>query len=210
MAMLAVACGIGATNSAWAALWSNPITGTNPSTYNPYTTGQTVASDLTVSGIFRGSGITANAGSDRYNATSWTTSTSLDSNDYFGFTLTPNDGFRMDLTSFVYTAQRSGSGPSSFAFRSSLDSFAANIGTPTSTGTTIDLSSVSYQDVSSAITFRLYGFNSAGGTFSVNDFTFNGSMELIPVPEPITWAMLSFGTLFGGLQLRRYLRSRSG
>lgn len=37
-----------------------------------------------------------------------------------------------------------------------------------------------------------------------------GQSILAPVPEPITWAMLSFGTLFGGLQLRRYLRSRAG
>ena len=32
-------------------IWTNPITGTNPATANPYTTGQTVNSNLTATGI---------------------------------------------------------------------------------------------------------------------------------------------------------------
>jgi hypothetical protein len=63
-------------------LFSNPIDGTNPSTDNPFTSGQVVAPYVTVSGIGRGTGINANSGSNRYNATAWNLS-GLDSSDYF-------------------------------------------------------------------------------------------------------------------------------
>ena len=68
-------------------VWTNSITGTNPSTANPYTTGQSVFAGLTVSGIGRGMGINGAAANDRYNANSWN-SLSLDTNAYFTLKLT--------------------------------------------------------------------------------------------------------------------------
>jgi hypothetical protein len=167
-----------------ASIFTNPITDSNPSASNPYTTGQTVSANLTVSGIGRGSGLSGNTGSGRYNATSWSLS-SLDANDYFTWTLTPNSGFEIDLNSFVYTGQRSTTGPSSFAFRSSLDSFASNIGSPSATGATISLSAASFQNITAPITFRLYawGGSNAAGTFSVNDFTFDGSISPLVIAD---------------------------
>ncbi len=158
-------------------IFSNPITGTNPSTANPYTIGQTVDSNLSVSGIGRGTGNTGSNANDRYSATGWSTTT-LDADDYFDFVLTPNAGYKINFTSFVYTGQRSGTGPNSFAFRSSIDSFTTDIGSASATGATISLSGTAYQDVSSAITFRIYAWNSNadGGTYSINDFTFNGTV----------------------------------
>jgi hypothetical protein len=162
-------------------LFSNPITGTNPNTANPYTAGQTVISNITVSGIGRGSGISGNNANDRYNANSWD-SGSIDLNDYFTWTLTPASGFEMDFTSFVYTAQRSHNSINGFAFRSSVDGFTSNIGTPTDTGATISLTDSAFQNISSAITFRLYawGGNQSSRTYSVNDFTFNGTVAAVP------------------------------
>ncbi|MCB9222960.1 MAG: hypothetical protein R2780_13655 [Crocinitomicaceae bacterium] len=159
-------------------IWTNPITDANPSAFNPFTIGDIVDPNITVSGIGRGSGIGANAGSNRYNANGWDTGT-LDANAYFEFTLTPSPGCTIDFTSFVYTGQASGSGPSNFAFRSSLDGFTANIGTPTAGGTTISLAAAAYQGVGSAITFRLYGWGASAstGTWSINDFTFNGTIN---------------------------------
>lgn len=158
---------------------SNPITGINPNTANPYTTGQTVAANLTFSGIGRGPGIAGISANDRYNATGWN-SASLDSNDYFEFTLTPATGYKIDFTSFVYTGQASGTGPTSFAFRSSIDGYTANIGTPVVGGTTIDLSGISFQNITNAVTFRLYGWgaSASGGTFSVNSFEFKGTVAV--------------------------------
>lgn len=186
------------SSSQAAELWANPITGTNPNTANPYTAGQTVIPNITVSGIGRGAGIVgANAG-NRYNAESWNTAT-LDPTAYFTFTLTPSPGFTINFENFVYTGQASGSGPTSFAFRSSVDSFAANIGTPTAAGATIVLGAPSYQGVSTPIEFRFYGWGTTqvGGTFSINDFTFNG--EVIPEPS---------GALLGALGLLGLLRRR--
>ncbi|MEL1244739.1 YDG domain-containing protein [Flavobacterium sp. DGU11] len=178
-------------------LWTNPITDSNPSAGNPFTTGQTVATNtnsaaapvgtaiITVSGIGRGSGIGANAAGNRYNANSW--NTVFDSSDYFEFTITPVDGYKLNLASFVYTGQASGTGPSSFAFRSSKDGYAGNIGTATASGATISLSGAAYQNLTGAITFRFYGWgssgsNPAGGTFSINDFSFTGSVIKLPNP----------------------------
>ncbi len=157
-------------------IWTNPITGSNPNTSNPYTIGQTVDPNISVSGIGRGSGIAGSNANDRYNANSWNTAT-IDLTAYFEFTLTPNATFCLNFTNFIYTGQISGTGATSFAFRSSLDGFTTNIGTPNSTGTTIDLTSASYQNLTSAVTFRLFGWgaSAAAGTFSINSFIFNGS-----------------------------------
>lgn len=166
-------------------LWGNAITDSDPSTSNPYTNGQTVAANITVSGIGRGSGIAASSASNRYSASGWNTS-SLDINKYFYFTLTPNGGYEIDFTNFVYTGQASGTGPVNFAVRSSLDGYTANIGSATAGGTTIDLSGATYKNISSSITFRFYGWgaSAAGGTFSINDFTFNGTVNYTGAASP--------------------------
>jgi hypothetical protein len=158
-------------------IFTNSITGVDPNTNNPYIIGQTIDPNITVSGIGRGSGINGTAASNRYNATGWNSAT-LDVNDYFEFTLTPNSGYQINLLSFVYTGQASASGATAVAFRSSVDSFTSDIGTATVTGTTISLASASYQSITSSITFRIYGWgaSAAGGTFSINDFTFNGTV----------------------------------
>jgi len=173
-------------------IFTNPITGTNPNTSNPYTLGQTVNANITVSGIGRSSGITGSNGNDRYNATGWN-SASLDTNDYLEFTLTPNSGYEIDFVSFVYTGQASSTGPTSFAFRSNLDGYTTNIGTPIATGTTISLAGASYQNLTNSITFRLYGWGAsgAGGTFSVNDFTFNGTVNSIST-DAVDYCNLQF------------------
>jgi hypothetical protein len=108
-------------------------------------------------------------------------------NAYFQFTLTPDAGCEIDFTSFVYTGSASGTGATSFAFRSSVDGFTSNIGTPNAAGTTINLSAAAYQNITATITFRFYGFgaSAAGGTFSLNDFTFNGVVTCGGCPGPV-------------------------
>lgn len=159
-------------------IWSNPILGTNPNTSDPYTIGQTFDANITVSGIGRGSGITGTNANDRYNATTWNT-TVFDVNDYFYFTLTPNPGFAINFNSLTYTGQASGTGPTNVAIRTSVDGYTADIGTPTITGTTISLIAGTYQNIGIPITFRVYAWGGTGGTFSINDFTFTGSVASI-------------------------------
>jgi hypothetical protein len=156
-------------------IFTNPITGTNPNTANPYTTGQTVDANITVTGIGRGSGAAGTAANNRYNANSWNTG-SIDLSAYFEFTLTPNSPYWINFVSFEYIGQASGTGATQFAFRSSVDGFTTDIGTSNATGTTISLAGAAYQNITTAITFRLYawGASALGGTFSVDSFTFNG------------------------------------
>jgi hypothetical protein len=179
-------------------IFTNPITGTNPNTANPYTAGQTVAPNLTVSGIGRGTGIAGTGATDRYNANSWNTA-AIDLNAYFEFILTPAPGYQIDFVSFVYTGQASGTGPTSFAFRSSVDGYASNIGTPTVAGTTISLAGAAYQGITSAITFRIYGWgtSASGGTFSINDFTFNGFVYSTTPSAPIITSDLNASAFVG-------------
>ncbi|APY11141.1 hypothetical protein BWZ22_07745 [Seonamhaeicola sp. S2-3] len=167
-------------------IFTNSITGANPSASNPYTTGQVVNSNITVTGIGRGSGITEENTNDRYSASSWA-QLGINSNDYFEFTITPNTNYKIDFTSFEFTLQSSAiTGPTSYVVRSSLDAFTSNLigslslislgGTNTST---VDLSSVTYQNITAPITFRIYAW---GGTLglgilSVNSFTFNGTVS---------------------------------
>jgi hypothetical protein len=176
-------------------IFTNPITGTNPNTSNPYIIGQSNDINISVSGISRGLGITGAGANNRYNATSWNT-TALDLTAYFEFTLTPTAGCDIDFSNFVYTGQASGTGPTSFAFRSSLDNYNSNIGSPAAGGGSISLSSSSYQNITNAITFRFYGWgaSAAGGTFSINDFTFNGITSCGPPSTTLTTTAISSST----------------
>ena len=179
LAVLALTFGVSFAQS----IFDNPITGTNPNTANPYTAGQTVNANITVSGIGRGAGITGTSANDRYNANSWNTA-AIDLTAYFEFVITPNTTIGINFLSFVYTGQVSSANISNFVFRSSVDGFVSDLGTPTSTGATIDLSGPTFQSIASPITFRLYAWGAAavaGNTFSVNSFTFNGLTGVLPI-----------------------------
>src|SRR6476619_1818622 len=113
-----------------ATIWSNGINGADPSASNAFTDGQIVAAHLHVSGIGRGEGISGVKAPDQYCARGWETpsfgSVALDLTNYFQFVLTPENGFTLNLSSFVYSGQAGESGPTSFTFRSSLDNFASD------------------------------------------------------------------------------------
>ncbi len=163
-----------------AVVLTNPITGTNPGVTSPYTTGQsTPAGNVTATGISTGPGIGGTNANDRYNANNWSL-VGIDLGDYFEFTITPNSGYKLSFTNFQYTGQASATGPVSFAFRSNAnsDNYVTNIGAPNATGTTISLAGAAYQNLTSSITFRFYawGGSNAAGTYSINDFTFNGTV----------------------------------
>lgn len=175
-----------------ASIFANLITATNPSLDNPFIAGQTFNSNITVSGIGRGTGIVGTSASNRYNANTWNSAV-FDANKYFEFALTPNAGYRINFSSFAFNSQLSSlTGPNAWAVRSSLDGFTSNIGSPTSatavTLSTISLTAGAYQGITSAITFRVYGWGatSATSTFSINDFVFNGNVFVAPPTATFT------------------------
>ena len=173
-------------NISYGQIWSNPVTGTNPNTANPYTTGDVVIANLTVSGIGRSTAITGANANNRYNANNWALGTTIDLTKYFSFTLTPAAGYEMGFNDLQITLQTSTTGPASFSLRSSADGYSTDITTFTNAGGStnsinIDLSNTALQNLTTTIVFRLYGWNASGttGSCSINDFEFNG--YVVPV-----------------------------
>ncbi len=172
-------------------LFSNDIQTLSPNDYNPYTIGQIVHPDITVSGISRGSGITAINANNRYDAVNWHSST-LDLADYFEFVLTPNAGKEINFIEFKYTSQVSENGPTDFTLRSSVDGFTSNIGLISQNGGTVLLSDPSFQNRTTATSFRIYGWGAilGVGAFSINDFAFKGIVNCAD-PEAVVLPTIS-------------------
>jgi len=175
-------------------VFSNPITGTDPNLSNPYTTNQTVDPHVLVTGIGRGTGITGNSATNRYDATGWNASslgTAISGNRYFTWTISPDANYTIDFGDIAIATQASASGPGTWNFQSSVAGFgtgktiatggsgvaggAGNVGTISNAA----LGS-SFDSISNSTEFRLYAFGTtiASGAFSVNSFTFDGTVAL--------------------------------
>lgn len=147
-------------------------------------------------------GLTASANGDRFGSTNFSTSAAIDLTKYIEFTITPLAGYQMTITSVVFLYQRSGSGPLTFALRSSLDAYASNLGGALAgsdvTGTqTFNFSfSALTPSCSSPITFRLYAYAAElttgtggpedGGNTTNKDIVVNGSVALCGSATPHT------------------------
>ncbi len=170
-------------------IYNNSITGSNPNTYNPYTIGEEVNSNLTVSGIGRSIDINGVNANNRYNASKWNT-VALDPDRYFYITITPNTGSQIDFLRLNYRARRSATGPTNYVIRSSVDNYTTDIATlVTGAGDSVDLSGVAFQNIQGSITFRIYawGATTAQGTFSINRFKFRGTVVPPPCTYTVTW-----------------------
>jgi hypothetical protein len=169
--------------------------GTTDPTPAPTVTGLTF-------GNFTANGVSANPNAGgRFSFTGWNTS-SLDETKYDEVTITPNSGVTFDLSELTLTLQRSGTGVTQIAIRSSLDGFANNLpvtinpansnltvnsdnsvqitNNPSAAQTGTDLVFDSnFSGLAAPVTFRFYGFgaSAASGTFSLNNVTFTGTVK---------------------------------
>jgi len=142
----------------------------------------------------------------------------IGANEFHSFTLTPQTGNVLNLSSLTFDAAFYGGASgfnASFALRSSVDSFASTIGsifvapaqntsTPTFGSHSIDLSGVVFQGLSSSIEFRIYIFDNTSGNgryLGLDNVVLNGSLSA--VPEPSTYAALSGGVIGLFVALRR-------
>lgn len=132
--------------------------------------------NITGSTITRGSGLTASGNGDRFNATNWALTSinnAVSGNNYMQFAVTPNGGCSVSITSVYVQLQRSGTGPSAIALRSSADGFTTNLdqiynivdNTSTQNFTfTFSITS------STPVTFRIYMYAEAtGGSGGIGD-----------------------------------------
>lgn len=168
--------------------------GTTDPTPVPTATGVTFGSFTAV-----GTPVNPNANS-RFSFTDWAIgATPVDTSEYYQVTITPQSGYSLDINTITFTLQRSGTGIRQYIVRSSSDSYASNLPasinplnsdlsvvatnvfqvsdgtTNPETGSTITLGS-SFDAITSAVSFRFYGYNSegSGGTFSIDDVVISG------------------------------------
>jgi hypothetical protein len=135
-----------------------------------------------------------NASSEYYGEGGWPAG-ALDPNAYVQFSLTPNAGYQLDLSSITLRLRRSntgspaGSGPTSWSLRSSVDGYSTNIAsnslTHTHTEFTIPLGAT-FHNQYTTITFRLYGYNAtvnSGGLSRVvmDNISVQGIGEVLPL-----------------------------
>lgn len=170
-------------------IFLNDIT-TNNNSANPFTTNQVVNVNATASGIGRGPGLSYESEDGAYGANGWTTDNSIDGDDYFYWTITPNVGYQLNFESFDYQEERrDNDAPEDFSFRSSLNYNSSiltyNLTNEDPNNRSIGLGASQYQNVQSAITFRLYGWDAPGGPpqdreYRINNFAFFGTVTMIP------------------------------
>jgi hypothetical protein len=158
------------------------------------TPASSVAAGLTASDIARSSDLVPDSQAGTMSATNWPTTATLANINLgsYTFTLTPTEGFVLNLSQLQIPLLRTGAGPGQVAVRSSLDNFATNIAAPFTPPTgsspstyTVDLTAPGFQNLTSPITFHVYGYNANN---SVGSLRFYPSTvvtgTVTPVPEP--------------------------
>ncbi len=138
----------------------------------------TAVANATATALSRGAGITVNSGAS-FNSRGWAESSEADAvtaNDYVEWSITASAGFAVEVTEMEVDYDRSGTGPSNVAIRTSLDGYTSTIYTNSGFGTSglqavIDLSaSPLVSSTGGSITFRLYAWGgSSTGTFDIED-----------------------------------------
>lgn len=165
----------------------------------------TTAENLTAAILSRGPGLTEITSlSNIYQSIDWTTSASPDLDDYLEITLSASPGYEFSLTSIHLDHGGGTTAPADFVLRCSLDDYATDLGSFIYSNRG-NLESDDFLGLTitgqSSLTLRIYGYNSAGGTWGIFSPTFGpgGPDELIihgavtAVPEPATLALAVSG-----------------
>lgn len=152
----------------------------------------TNATNMATSTITRGAGLAASANADRFNATNWAI-TSIENavagNNYMEFTVAPNSGYQFAVSSILFQIQRSATGLTAIALRSSVDGFASNLDSEKAvtdnTSTQSFTFTFSQANSSIPVIYRLYGYaEGAGGSAGIgdgsgNDIVVTGTSEVV-------------------------------
>lgn len=114
-----------------------------------------------------------------YNNSNWETSPNFNPDKYNEFTLTANQGFKLNLDSLIF-ASKTSSNNANWLVRSSLDNYATTIfsGTSSSTRDTIRKKFTTTFMNLPAVTFRFYcnGITAAGTTWRIDDVELKGAI----------------------------------
>lgn len=142
---------------------------------------------------------------DTYN----TLTGALDPAIYYQVTITPQSGFSMDLTQLTFKSQKSGTGARTYAVRSSVDGYAANLPasiSPANAELSVQAGNVFFRNldaittgqagntitfgagftaITTPVVLRFYGWNAeaAGGSFSIDDVIITGTTATLSVKQ---------------------------
>ena len=144
--------------------------------------------------LSRGVGVSPSANPNRFSATAFSTSSTLNISKYFQFGLAPQAGFEMTLSSISFNFQRSSAGPTKLSLRSSADGYQSSIAEfSVNTTATTAFSAVlnGFTNITSETKFRLYGFAAFPGfrnggfeNLAGYDLIINGTTQPIEIPLP--------------------------
>ncbi|MGB7328889.1 MAG: PEP-CTERM sorting domain-containing protein [Rubripirellula sp.] len=187
----------------------NTIDGSVSGNWSPYSTNQMVATGVSSLGVST-NGLAQYGGFDQLVVAGANNESFINFAKFFSFTITPDANATVDFDDFTYNStigpNGSDPGPTIFALRSSIGSFSSDIGTANGSGaTTIDLTDAAFQGVTSPIEFRLFvqGAQSGDSTFRLENFAFNGTVNVAAVPEPSSIALVALGGAGAFLRIRR-------
>ncbi|WP_300661009.1 MopE-related protein, partial [Fluviicola sp.] len=131
---------------------------------------------------------TCTTGNDYLNTVDWNTGTTVDTSEYYGFTITPANCHAMDLNQLKLTHRVSNTtGLATVHVRSSLDNFAADIYTMTFTATAVNVNetialSSAFDAVSTPVEFRIFitGAANVTGAYRNDDVSLVGNITALP------------------------------
>lgn len=168
-------------------IWKNDLDGTLNSNA-AVTSGHIYDANYLSSPSLSSYGITTASYSGRYGGSNWSTTSSVNTNKYLQLSISVQAGESVDFDTLVATFQSSGTGPTQFQVRSSLDSYSSTIYTSSHTGTTTYDIPLNKKNVTGTFTIRIYGYNAGAntGTFSINDFDLKGNRVETCTPPTIT------------------------
>jgi hypothetical protein len=142
------------------------------------------------------SGITStayNSGVEYFGEGGWP-SGGLSTNAYLQFSISPNTGYQLDLSGLILrirhstTGTGSGSGPTQWSLRSSLDGYTSDLtsGSLTNSYNNFSVSLSGFLSIYTTVTFRLYGYNAvitSGGLsrLVVDNISIQGIGSVLPL-----------------------------
>lgn len=137
--------------------------------------GVAVSGNVIATGLLRGPGLTF-GGAGNFGAKSWATTYTYNSSDYFQFTIGAQAGFKLNLKYIEFNFVRDINGPSAIEIRTSLNNYATTIYTDQaiSTANNSTAFSLNYNNITSPITFRVYGYRAKNS---------NGLLSLVAIPS---------------------------